>query len=117
MTPIRVIPFSVEYLDPLKKISCVITAPTFPPPPVIPDITPSDLYNNYRSGLLMKARTGTFYCIILDVKVYGGCHTGKQAINFLRTLVSSYISLFCDCLQRHMKYSTTELFDDYSCFV
>jgi len=43
MAPIRVIPLSFENFDPLKKISWVRTAPTFPPPPVIPDMTPKDL--------------------------------------------------------------------------
>ena len=43
ITPIRVIPLSFENFDPLKKISWVTTAPTLPPPPVIPDITPNDL--------------------------------------------------------------------------
>ena len=49
MIPIYIIPVSFEYLDPLKKISCVRTAPTFPPPPVIPDISPNDLKKRNRN--------------------------------------------------------------------
>lgn len=49
--PIRVIPVSLEYVDPLKNINCVKTAPTLPPAPVIPDITPSDLYNQRANTL------------------------------------------------------------------
>lgn len=49
ITPIRVMPVSVLNLDPLKKITCVKTAPTFPPPPIKPDITPSDLMQDVTS--------------------------------------------------------------------
>jgi len=46
-----VIPVSVEYFDPRKKITCVSTAPTFPPPPVIPEIMPNDLLSKTKTRI------------------------------------------------------------------
>lgn len=43
MIPIREMLVCFEYLEPENSNSCVITAPIVPPPPVIPEITPSDL--------------------------------------------------------------------------
>ena len=43
MIPMYVMPSSLAYLVPLKKSSCVNTAPTFPPPPVNPETNPRDL--------------------------------------------------------------------------
>ncbi|MFS8011382.1 hypothetical protein Hanom_Chr14g01308451 [Helianthus anomalus] len=45
ITPMSEIPVWVENLvDPENSSNCVTTAPTVPPLPVIPDITPIDLH-------------------------------------------------------------------------
>jgi hypothetical protein len=43
ITPMREMLVCVENLEPVNNKSCVTTAPTVPPLPVIPDITPNDL--------------------------------------------------------------------------
>lgn len=45
ITPMSEIPVCIEnFVEPENNKSCVTTAPTVPPLPVIPDITPIDLH-------------------------------------------------------------------------
>lgn len=70
MTPIREIPVCVgHFWEPENSSSCVTTAPTVPPLPVIPDITPIDLPKNH-THIYLFPLAGESMCIY---KIQTGC--------------------------------------------
>jgi hypothetical protein len=68
MRPIREMLVCVENLEPENNNICVTTAPTVPPLPVIPAITPSDLQQYIFDGSPFKhdANVPFFYIYIYN---------------------------------------------------